>query len=72
MDLLHWTREHFESRGIDTPRLDAECLLAFALGVDRLRLYVDFDRPVSLAERAPFRDLVRRRADERVPVSILV
>ncbi len=72
MDLLHWTREHFESRGIDTPRLDAECLLAFALGVDRLRLYVDFDRPVSLDERAPFRDLVRRRADERVPVSILV
>ncbi len=72
MDLLRWTREHFESRGIDTPRLDAECLLAFALGVDRLRLYVDFDRPVSLDERAPFRDLVRRRADERVPVSILV
>ena len=72
LDLLHWTREHFESRGIDTPRLDAECLLAFALGVDRLRLYVDFDRPVSLDERAPFRDLVRRRADERVPVSMLV
>jgi len=72
LDLLRWTREHFESRGIDTPRLDAECLLAFALGVDRLRLYVDFDKPVSLDARAAFRDLVRRRADERVPVSMLV
>ena len=72
LDLLRWTREHFESRKIDSPRLDAECLLAFALGVDRLRLYIDFDQPVGSDERAVFRDLVRRRADERVPVSILV
>jgi release factor glutamine methyltransferase len=72
LELLRWTREHFASRGIETPRLDAECLLAFALGVDRLRLYVDFDKPVSPAERAGFRALVRRRADERLPVAQLV
>jgi hypothetical protein len=50
LDLLQWTRDHFSSCGIETPRLDAECLLAFALGVDRLRLYMDFDKPVSRAE----------------------
>ena len=72
LDLLQWTRDHFRSCGIETPRLDAECLLAFALGVDRLRLYMEFDKPVSRAERSGYRDLVRRRADERVPVAQLV
>jgi hypothetical protein len=62
LDLLQWTRDHFSSCGIETPRLDAECLLAFALGVDRLRLYMDFDKPVSRAERSGYRDLVRPTA----------
>ena len=52
-------------------RLDAECLLAHALGSDRLRLYLDFEKPVRPEERARFRELVRRRADERVPVAQL-
>jgi release factor glutamine methyltransferase len=72
LDLLRWTTEHFERQGIESARLDAECLLAFALGVERLRLYIDFDKPVNEAERAAFRDLVRRRAAQRVPVSQLV
>jgi release factor glutamine methyltransferase len=72
VELLRWTADHFAARGIDTPRLDAECLLAHALGTSRLRLYLDFDKPVTGAERAAFRDLVRRRAGERVPVALLV
>jgi release factor glutamine methyltransferase len=72
LDLLRWTTDHFAQRGIESPRLDAECLLAQALGVDRMRLYLDFDKPASPSERAAFRDLVRRRADERVPVAMLV
>jgi release factor glutamine methyltransferase len=69
--LLRWTTQHFGAQGIETPRLDAECLLAHALGADRLRLYLDFDKPVQPGERAVFRDLVRRRGSERVPVSQL-
>jgi release factor glutamine methyltransferase len=72
LDLLRWTTQHFAERGIDTPRLDAECLLAFALGCDRLALYVNYDRPVDEGERARFRDLVRERASARVPVALLV
>jgi release factor glutamine methyltransferase len=72
LELLRWTTQHFQERGIDTPRLDAECLLAFALGCDRLRLYVDYDRPVDEGERARFRELVRERAQSRVPVALLV
>jgi len=71
LELLRWTAGHFAERGIPTPRLDAECLLAHALGVDRLRLYLDYDKPVTRAERDGFRDLVRRRANQRVPVAQL-
>jgi release factor glutamine methyltransferase len=71
LELLRWTTRHFEGRGIETPRLDAECLLAHALGSDRLRLYVEFEKPVEASERARFRELVRRRADARVPVAQL-
>jgi len=69
---LRWTTGHFQARGIETARLDAECLLAFALGVERLRLYLDFDKPVTEDERAVFRQLVGRRGRERVPVAQLV
>jgi release factor glutamine methyltransferase len=71
LELLRWTTQHFSERGIETPRLDAECLLAFALGCDRLRLYMDYEKPVEEAERARFRELVKERAGERVPVALL-
>ena len=72
LELLRWTTTHFAERGIETARLDAECLLAHALSVTRLRLYIDFEKPVTESERAGFRELVRRRAGERIPVSQLV
>lgn len=71
LDLLRWTTQHFTERGIETPRLDAECLLAFALDCDRLRLYVDYEKPVDETERARFRELVRERSGARVPVALL-
>jgi release factor glutamine methyltransferase len=72
IDLLRWTTEHFAARGIASPRLDAEVLLAHALGCPRLALYVEFEKPVTPEERARFREAVRRRGSERVPVSQLV
>lgn len=71
LDLLKWTTEHFKEAGVESPRLDAECLLAHALDCERLRLYLDFDKPVEAPERARFRELVRARASERVPVALL-
>ncbi len=71
LELLRWTQAHFAGKGIETARLDAECLLAHVRGSDRLRLYVEFDQPVSEAERARFRELVKRRGAERVPVALL-
>jgi release factor glutamine methyltransferase len=72
LELLQWTTDHFSQRGIEGPRLDAEVLLAHALEVSRLDLYLNHEKPVLRDERARFRELVRRRAQERVPVSQLL
>jgi len=68
--LLRWTQTRFASVGIPDARLDAEHLLAFALGCSRMTLYVDHDRPVDDAQRARFRELVRRRL-AREPVAYI-
>jgi release factor glutamine methyltransferase len=69
--LLRWTTEFFAQKGFDTPRLDAEVLLAEALGCERIDLYVRYDEPVGEAGRAPFREFVRRRARHE-PVAYIV
>jgi release factor glutamine methyltransferase len=57
---------------VDTPRLDAEVLLGHALGVDRTTLWLDPDREVTGPAARWFRDAIRRRTVERVPVAYLV
>ena len=62
-DVLDWTADHLSRAGSDTGRLDAELLLCHALGgMERIRLYMDPDRPLSPAERDAYRELVRARA----------
>jgi release factor glutamine methyltransferase len=57
--------------GVDTPRLDAEVLLAHALGVDRAALVMDRDRAVEGAAVRGFQTAVRRRAFDREPVAYI-
>jgi len=67
---LQWTQTKFQSAGISNARLDAEHLLAFAIGCSRMTLYVEHDRPVDDAQRARFRELVKRRLT-REPVAYI-
>jgi release factor glutamine methyltransferase len=57
--------------GVDSPRLDAELLLAHALATDRTRLVLDRDRPVEGPAVRVFQDAVRRRAFGREPVAYI-
>lgn len=59
--VLEWAAGDFRTRGITTARLDAELLLSEALGIDRVRLVVDRERPLSPAELAAVRELIKRR-----------
>lgn len=69
--LLTWTTDWLGTKGSESPRLDAEVLLAHVRGCPRIALYTAFDEPVDEACRARFRDLVRRRGDGE-PVAYLV
>ncbi len=59
--VLRWTTDDLRGRGLESPRLDAELLLARALGTTRIQLIVDAKRSLEAKELARHRDLVRRR-----------
>jgi release factor glutamine methyltransferase len=69
-ELLQWTHDRFIRAGLDEPRVDAEHLLAQALGVARMQIYLRFDQVVAEPARAVLRDLVRRRL-AREPVAYI-
>jgi len=60
-EVLNWTRGYFETAGIVQPRLEAEILLAHALDVDRLHLYLAPDKPLTHDERSRYRGIVKER-----------
>jgi release factor glutamine methyltransferase len=59
--LVKWATDDFRARGIENPRLDAELIVAHALGIDRMRVILDAARPLEGAELERLRELVKRR-----------
>jgi release factor glutamine methyltransferase len=71
IEVVKKTSDFFASKGIESPRLNAELLVGHALGLPRMRLYIEFERPVSDAELGRVRELVRRRG-RREPVQHII
>ena len=69
--VLDWTIGHLKQAGSESPRLDAEILLAHARGCQRIQLYTSYETLLSDSERSTMRELVRRRA-KMEPVAYLV
>ena len=69
--VLDWTVKRFTDAGIDAARLEAQVLLAHALGCSRVQLYTGFDRPLDDAELTRARELIKRRLAGE-PVAYLV
>ena len=66
--ILKWTEQYFKDKGIESPRLYAEVLLAHVLEKQRIYLYVHFDEPLQPAELAAYREMIKQRV-LRVPVA---
>ena len=66
--ILQWTQRFFAEKEIDTPRLDAEILLAHVLGKERIYLYAHYDEPMTPGELAAYKDIIKKRA-ARYPVA---
>lgn len=62
LDLTRLAADHLAEKGVEDARLDAELLLAHVLGIRRLDLYLQFERPLEPGEVAAYREAVRRRA----------
>jgi release factor glutamine methyltransferase len=71
LEVLRRATGFLAEHGSSSPRLDAEVLLAHALGLRRLDLYLQFERPLSDSELAPYRQLIARRGKGE-PVAYLV
>jgi release factor glutamine methyltransferase len=71
LDILNKASDWFKSKGVENHRLDAQILLGHVLGMKRMDLYMNFDRPLNDTELASYRELVRRRG-AREPLQHLV
>ena len=71
LKILNWTKGYLAEKGVENPRLEAEWLLCEALSLDRVGLYLNFDKPLSDSELAAFRGMVLRRG-KREPLQYIL
>lgn len=71
LEIIKRTTEFFQKHGIESPRLNAELLVGHSLGLKRMQLYLQFERPLAEVELAKIRPLVKRRSD-REPLQYIV
>ncbi len=71
LEIIKKTTDFFAGKGIDSPRLQAELLLGHSLGLKRMQLYLQFERPLTEAELERIRPLVRRRG-QREPLQYIL
>lgn len=69
--ILNWTKQYFEAKGVENPRLDAEVLLCAVLKCDRIKLYVNFELPLSEDELSLMRQYVIRRGNHE-PLAYII
>ena len=71
LKILRWTADYFRGKQIESARLDAELLLSATLEMDRVTLYVNFERPLNTEELSSYRQKVQRRAS-REPIQYIL
>ena len=69
--ILSWTKDYLTSKGVENARLEAEWLLCAATGLDRVGLYLNYDKPLNAAELSHYRTMVSRRA-KREPLQHII
>ncbi|WP_243370177.1 peptide chain release factor N(5)-glutamine methyltransferase [Geotalea sp. SG265] len=71
LKVLTWTKEFLSQKGVENARLESEWMLCAVLGLDRMGLYVNFDKPLTPRELADYRGLIARRG-RREPLQYIL
>ena len=71
LSVLNWTKEYLAQKGVENARLESEWLLCGVLDLDRVGLYLNFDKPLTEAELTRLRGMVARRA-RREPLQYIL
>jgi release factor glutamine methyltransferase len=71
LKIIQWAVPYLSQKGIPNPRFDVELLISHALKMDRLKVYLQFDRPLDAQELEAIRHLLKRRA-EREPIQYII
>ena len=71
LKVLNWTKGYLAEKGVENPRLEAEWMLCEALSLDRVGLYMNFDKPLSEEELKAYRGMVARRG-KREPLQYIL
>ncbi len=72
LEILQWTATYLNKHQVESPRLTAELMLCEVLQVERLKLYMDFERLLSPAELKSFRSMIERRVQKREPLQYIL
>ena len=71
LKLITWTTAYLSEKGVDNARREAEWLLCSVTGLDRMGLYLNYDRPLNQEELSGYREIVSRRG-RREPLQYLL
>lgn len=71
IDIINWSKEYLAKHNIDSPRLTIELMLVSVLSIDRVKLYTDYDKPLSNEELTTIREMLKQRI-KRVPLQYIL
>lgn len=70
LDIINWSKDYFERKGVDSPRLTIELILCKVLNLERVDLYTNFDKPLRQNELDSIKSMINRRI-ERIPLQYI-
>jgi release factor glutamine methyltransferase len=71
IDIINWSKDYFEKKNIDSPRLTIELMLKYVLGLDRIKLYIEFEKPLSPKELSILKEMIQLRI-KRIPLQYIL
>ena len=71
IDIINWSKDYLEKNNIDSPRLTIELMLTHVLEIERIKLYTDYDKPLSDKELSTIKSMIQQRI-KRFPLQYIL